>query len=116
MTGKKLNSGSKGKRGECEAAAELIRLFRCEARRGRQYQGSPESPDIKTTIPKVHFEVKRTEYLSLYAAMDQAEEDAGTDIPVVLHRRNNKDWLAIVALDDLPGLVKILSKLLKERE
>ena len=114
MTGKK--SRDKGQRGEREAANELVRLFQVEAHRGRQYCGGQDSPDIKTTIPKVHFEVKRTECLSLYAAMDQAEGDAGIDIPVVLHRRNNKDWLAIVALDDLPGLVKILSKLLKEGE
>jgi Holliday junction resolvase len=99
----------KGKRGEREAAAELVRLFRCEAYRGRQYQGGDDSPDVKASISNIHFEVKRTERLQVYAAMAQAMEDSGVlDIPVVLHRANAKPWLAIVRLADLPRLAEIL--------
>ena len=97
-------SRSKGKRGELEAAAEIRRLFGTEAGRGRQYQGSDESPDIVTGIEDVHFEVKRAESLQLYAAMEQAVNDARDKVPVVLHRKNNRPWLAIVPLDDLPRL------------
>ena len=64
-------SRNKGKRGELEAAAEIRRLFGTEAARGRQFQGSDESPDIVTGIVDVHFEVKRAESLQLYAAMEQ---------------------------------------------
>jgi Holliday junction resolvase len=97
-------SRNKGARGEREAAAELRRLFHVEARRGRQYQGGDDSPDVVAAIPDVHFEVKRTETLRLYGAMQQAIEDSGDKLPVVLHRRNNEPWLAIVRLDDLPQL------------
>ena len=105
-----INSRSKGCRGEREAAAELSRLFGVEARRGRQYCGSPEAPDIKTELDGIHFEVKRCERLRLYEAVNQAVEDAGGNIPVVLHKANRREWLAIVRLDDLPRLAKVLTK------
>ena len=97
-------SQRKGKRGELEAAAEIRRIFGTEARRGRQFQGTDESPDVLTDIPEVHFEVKRTEAFCLYKALAQAIEDAGPNIPVVLHRANRCPWVAVVRLDDLPRL------------
>ncbi|HHM12838.1 MAG TPA: hypothetical protein ENJ16_04740 [Planctomycetaceae bacterium] len=97
-------SVEKGKRGEREAAAAIRRLFATEARRGRQYHGREEAPDILTGIAGVHFEVKRTEALHLYHAIEQAAADAGKNVPVVLHRRNKRPWVAIVRLDDLPDL------------
>ena len=36
-------------------AAEIARLFHVDARRGRQYQGGDDSPDIVTAIPGTHF-------------------------------------------------------------
>jgi len=98
-------SRDKGQRGEREAAKRLAELFNVEAYRGRQYHGRDDAPDVKADIPGVHFEVKRTEKLRLWEAMDQAINDAAdTDVPVVLHRANGKPWLAIVYLDDLPKL------------
>ena len=97
-------SRRKGKRGELEAAAEIRRIFRTEARRGRQYQGTDESPDVLTDIPGVHFEVKRKEAFRLYGALEQAVEEAGDQVPVVLHRANRRPWVAVVRLDDLPRL------------
>ncbi|GAB6185676.1 hypothetical protein [Thermopirellula anaerolimosa] len=97
-------SRRKGCRGEREAAAEIARLFRVEARRGRQYCGDPEAPDIRTAIAGTHFEVKRAESLRLYPALEQAMRDAGENIPVVLHRSNHRPWVAIVRLEDLPRL------------
>ena len=97
-------SRRKGCRGELEAAAELGRLFRGEAHRGRQYHGCDEAPDVRAAIPGMHFEVKRVEALRLYPALEQAAQDAGENVPVVLHRANQKPWLAIVRLDDLPKL------------
>jgi len=97
-------SRNKGKRGERELAAELQRLFGVTARRGVQYSGGADSPDVVSDFDGVHFEVKRTERLSLYPAMKQAAADAGEKIPVVCHRQNNKGWLVIVRLNDLPKL------------
>ena len=99
-----MRSRRKGKRGELEAAAELRRLFRVEARRGQQYCGLSESPDIRFGIPGIHIEVKRTETLRLYQAIQQAASDAGNNIPLVLHRENRQPWVAIIKLDDLPRL------------
>ena len=51
--------------------------------------------------------MKRTERLNLYAAMEQATLDAGTDdVPVVLHRKNKQQWVAIVPLDQLMQLAE----------
>ena len=97
----------KGKRGEREAAAEIRRIFGTDANRGRQFQGGEDSPDINTDIADVHFEVKRVESLRLYPAIEQATKDAGVKVPVVLHRKNKKPWLAIVPLEDL-GLLAFL--------
>jgi hypothetical protein len=97
-------SRRKGCRGELEAAAELRRLFGVEARRGQQHHGGPDAPDVQAAIPGVHFEVKRVEALRLYPALEQAITDAGENLPVVLHRANQKPWVAIVRLDDLPKL------------
>lgn len=104
-----VNSKRKGKNGELEAAAELQRLFGCQARRGQQFSGTPDSPDVVTSIPGVHFEVKRTETLKLWPALTQAENESGGQVPVVLHRPNQRKWIAIVRLDDLPVLASILA-------
>lgn len=82
----------KGKVGERELASELRRLFGVDARRGKQYCGGSDSPDVVTDAPGVHVEVKRTERLSLYPAMKQAVTDAGAEkVPVVFHRQNRED-------------------------
>ena len=101
MSGRK--SREKGARGEREWAGQLRDLFGCDdAHRGRQYHGGPDAPDVAKGIPGTHCEVKRTEKLSLYAAIEQALIDCGTtDVPYVAHRRNNEEWLVIVRADDL---------------
>ena len=107
-------SRRKGAAGEREAAAEIRRLFGVQARRGCQHQGAPFAPDIRTAIPKVHFEVKRTEALRLYPALEQAACDAGDNVPVVLYRASRRPWVAIVQLEDLPRLAVQLYLVLAE--
>ena len=102
-------SRNKGKVGERELAHELTRVFGVQARRGVQFQGSPESPDVVIDIPDIHIECKRTERFRLYEALGQAVTDAGTNVPLVLHRQNHKPWVAIVRLDDLPTLIQKLA-------
>lgn len=111
-----MRSRRKGCCGEREAAAEIARLFHVAAYRGRQYCGAPEAPDIRTAITGVHFEVKRTEKLQPYSALEQAIQDAGENIPVVLHRSNRRPWIAIVRLDDLPQLAVQLYLTLAEHQ
>ena len=95
------NSRQKGARGEREWAAELRRLGFDGARRGQQFSGSPDSPDVADGIPGTHPEVKRVERLNLQDAMDQAVRDAGDAIPYVAHRRNRSDWLVTLRASDM---------------
>jgi Holliday junction resolvase len=99
----------KGKRGEREAAAELAAVLGVTARRGVQYQGGPDSPDVVLTGVDVHVEVKRTERLDLYAAVEQATSDAAGKVPIVYHRRNHKPSLVIVETSRLMELVQALA-------
>lgn len=95
------HSRNKGKRGEREWAGVLRSLGFPDARRGVQYQGGPESPDVVYGVPGTHCEVKRTEALSVYTAMAQASEECGEAVPYVAHRRNGRGWLVIVRAEDL---------------
>ena len=101
-----INSKTKGKVGELELAHYLTDAGH-PARRGQQFQGTPDSPDIVCpTLSQYNLECKRKEKLSLYQAMEQAESDCGEgQSPVVIHRRNKKRWVSIMYLDDWLELV-----------
>lgn len=109
-----INSKSKGKRGELEAVHYLKNKGYDTARRSVQYsgKGNEDSADVVDAIPGVHLEVKRTEKCNPYKYLEQAIEDSTLtgkgDMPVVMHRQNRKEWIAILRMDDL---VKILKKL-----
>ena len=96
-----MNSREKGKRGERQWRDEL-RANGYAARRGQQFSGSPDSPDvICDALPWAHFEVKLAERLDIYGAMEQARRDCGVrsaecgvqKVPVVAHRRSFRQWL-----------------------
>lgn len=94
-----MNSKQKGKRGELEFA-HFLESFGYTARRGQQFCGSPDSPDIISNYP-AHFEIKRVERLNIYAAMNQAIADSGNEkMPIVAHRRNNGEWLLTLRATD----------------
>lgn len=102
-------SKEKGKRGEREAAKVLSKVLGCHARRGVQYQGGSDSPDVTHSIDGLHIEVKRTERLSLHEALAQAENDAlPGHAPMVLHRRNMTPWVVIIDLTSVPKLIECL--------
>ena len=96
-----INSKNKGKQGELELARKL-KEYGYDARRSVQYNGKAEEgqPDL-LGLPYIHVECKRTEKLKLYDAVDQAKRDSeGTnDLPVVFHRKNHCEWVAIMPLD-----------------
>lgn len=101
-----MNSRSKGKRGELEASKEWSRVMGGTARRGQQFAGGGESPDVVSSHENLHLEVKRCEAGNPYRWMAQAVRDAGAKVPVVLHRRNGEEWLLIVRLSDAPRLAQ----------
>lgn len=105
MSGKM--SRDKGKRGEREFAA-LCRQYGFSARRGQQYSG--EGGDDVVGLPGVHVEVKRTERLNLYDAMQQSVHDAakraGHPMPIVAHRKNNGSWLVALSAENFLTLLQ----------
>jgi len=94
-----MNSRNKGKRGELELVRAL-RFRGYECRRSQQYAGINNDADV-VGLPWIHIECKRVEKLNLYEAMAQAERDAKPDeLPTVMHRKNNSEWLVTMKLDD----------------
>ena len=109
-----INSRQKGAQGEREVA----KLFRDkgwdrEARRGQQFAGGTDSPDVLLpNIEGLHLEVKRVEKLNLYDAMDQAIRDAGDKMdnggmPAVMYRKNGREWLTIILSEDMEKFATI---------
>ena len=97
-------SREKGKRGEREVA-NLLRTHGYDARRGVQYHGGNDSPDV-VGLKGIHIEVKRTERLDLYGALSQSKGDSGDDMPIVVHRKNDCEWVVIQPLEDWIELYK----------
>ena len=101
-----INSRAKGAAAEREFASYL-KARGHDARRGQQFSGGSDSPDVVCpTLPGVHFEVKRVEKGNLYLWLDQAMRDAGSKVPVVVHRKNKREWVAILSLDELLNLLE----------
>jgi Holliday junction resolvase len=105
-------SRERGCRGERQAAA-LLTEAGFPAHRGRQYRGGQDSPDV--VCPALDgrwaIEVKMTERLRLYAAVEQARRDGGPErVPLVLHRRARGEWLAILPAGELLRLLKQLEE------
>ena len=84
-------------------------------RNDQTFVGGKENPDI--SLPGIHLEVKRVEALRLSEALKQAEADAapGT-LPVVMHRRNRGQWVALMGLDSFLELYRPLYIVLYDRE
>jgi Holliday junction resolvase len=100
-----MNSCQKGKRGERGFRDKLVE-HGFPATRGRQFQGSPDSPDVKCPSLPFHWEVKHVERLDLYGAVERAIIDAGARVPVVAHRRNRSEWLVTLRADDFLNIVR----------
>jgi Holliday junction resolvase len=98
------NSRAKGVRGELEWR-DYLREHGIDARRGRQYAGHEDAPDVVSALDEwFHAEVKRVEALNVGKAVEKAEEDCGPSrVPYVAHRRNRKPWLVTLrACDAVP--------------
>ena len=88
-----MNSRRKGKVGEREFAS-LLRENGFDARRGQQFSGGADSPDVvSAALAWLHVEVKRVQNLNLTDACVQAEGDCGGKPWIVAHRRNHAPWL-----------------------
>jgi len=106
--GRFMNSRNKGKVGERELANTLKEMG-FATRRGVQYSGGAESPDV-VGIPGVHIECKRVESLNIEKAFWQSERECGSSVPTVFHRRNRTDWKVTVKLADLERFIDAWKK------
>jgi Holliday junction resolvase len=96
---KKINSRAKGATAELELAHFLTERG-YQSRRGQQFSGGGDSPDVVSTLP-FHIECKRVQSGNLYKWMAQAKRDAKGKPPMVVHRRNGEEWVAIIPLENL---------------
>lgn len=101
-----MNSCDKGKRGEREFSA-LLRTHGFDARRGQQFSGSPDSPDVVSdALVWMHIEIKRVQHLNLAKACAQAKRDAEGKPWIVAHRRNRGPWMVTMDDRELYGLLR----------
>lgn len=126
-----INSRAKGARNERSWAAWLKDSLGIHARRGQQFCGGAESPDVVSDL-NIHWEVKAVQNLNIEKAMDQAVSDcqkikdvgekgwsedpkANSDmmafIPAVAHKKNFRPWLVTIRATDLVAFCReIISK------
>ena len=77
------------------------------ARRGQQFKGTEESPDVECeSLSDFHIECKFVEALRLYPALRQAMDDAPNKKPLVIHRKKREEWVTILPLTDFLELLK----------
>ncbi len=100
-------SREKGKSGEREVV-KLLEDHGFEARRGQQFRGGSDSPDVIHNMVNMgpsgfslFLEVKRRERVNLYEALAQADEDKSwAETSIVLHRKDRKHWLVTLDAND----------------
>ena len=103
----KLNR-EKGKRGEREVVA-LLKAFGFEARRGQQFKGTKDSPDIIHNVDGIFIEVKLRQSFNLHATIDQAKQEADEgETPLIFHRKDGEPWLATMYAVDFLQLLEEL--------
>ena len=94
----------KGKRGERYVKNRINDRLDLEARRGVQYAGGPDSPDV-VGLPGFHLEVKNVNRLDLHGAICQSYRDAADDeIPVVIHHRDRDRWYVTLDFEEFLGI------------
>ena len=102
-------SRNKGKRGERQVR-DLFRDVGLTARRGQQFAGSPDSPDVivESLSDRWHLEVKWVEGIcsaKMRSAILQSQQDAGAKAWTVWHKENDHQWLVTLDARDFVGLL-----------
>lgn len=105
----KSGKGSKAKGGAGER--EVVKIFKdagFEDAARTPFSGANKNfPGDVMGMPGLHLEVKRRESTRFYEWMKQAEADRKPGrMPIVLHRRNNGEWMVFCRLDHFIQLYK----------
>lgn len=102
-------SKRKGNSGE----REIVRIFEdlgYDARRTPLSGGGHIKGDV-VGPPVLHIEVKRQERTNFYEWFRQAEKDRPPGkMPIVLHRKNNGQWMAFCRLDNFLQLYEAVAR------
>jgi Holliday junction resolvase len=102
------NSRRKGKTGELEVV-KLLRDYGFEARRGQQFKGTADSPDVIHNLNPFYIEVKRRQSVNLYTTLEKADiEKPDGHKSIVFHRKDGKQWLVSMGAEDFLQLMKDL--------
>lgn len=110
-----INSRQKGAAAERELA-NILKEHGYDAHRGQQFHGGGDSPDV-AGLPGFHIEAKRVQAFALYPALDQATRDAKSgNTPIVVHRRNQREWVVCIRLTDFLALLKERDRLADQLE
>lgn len=100
-----MNSRAKGARGEREFIERHLVEHWPDAKRNLD-QYTDDKRDV-VRVTGCHFQIKRTERLELWAAIQQAETEAAPgDLPVVAFRRNRSRWYCIL---DAHALIELIA-------
>lgn len=99
-----LNSKQKGKRAELEVV-HLLKDHGFVARRGQQFAGNPDAPDVVAPDLGFHIEVKHQERAAMRDWVAQAGGDSGGKPWVVFFRFNHGPWLVVTTATDFLTLV-----------
>jgi Holliday junction resolvase len=128
----KINCRSKGARGEREAAKLLRDLGFAGARRGQQFRGGYDTPDvICEALPGVLLEVKLEQTVKLGTkrfedVWSKLCEDAKAQLPALLWRHNRSAWnltfysgfpplrVTVTGAEDIGHALRYLKKLTEE--
>ena len=103
-----VNSRNKGKTGERQWR-DVLRGAGFKARRGQQYSGGGDSPDVicEELNDVMHFEVKWVNKLNVSNAIKQAKDDCPVGKwRVVAHKKDREGWLVTMPAEDWIDLVK----------
>jgi hypothetical protein len=109
-----VNSREKGARAEREVGHILVEFGYLGGKRGQQRSGL-EQADV-VGLPGWHLEAKRTERFALWEFWEQVRRDAARsgDRPVLVTRRSNSPWLAVVEFRAFLGLLNRIEDLEQE--
>lgn len=102
-----VNSIQKGKSYE-RLVAKKVRDFGFDCRRGQQFSGGEDSPDVVSEdLNWLHFECKHSKVVKIYDWIEQATKDAGSSkVPVVVFRRDRSDDMVSLRLMDFMGIIR----------
>ena len=107
-----INSKKKGKVNELAWVHQLKAAGFETARRGQQFKGSEDSPDvICPELHNLHFEVKSGQRINIWRALEQASADKGVEeLAVVAAHLDRQPWVVVQYAEDWLNNIKLLYK------